>query len=222
MSIYYFFNTTKKRFLNTKGFVLPFTLFICAIMLLISTSVSSILQKQIYFSQIARESQAAYYAADDAVACVLSIEEIYTDSNGSGIFPYNPTDDLSTVQATIDYTNLGRSSQVPPLFPLAATINDIKCSQSTMFNTLALGNNFTLTSFSRQVEDPTNPPAMMTENGKTSTFSMKMALDDGTYRCAKVTVEKTPSYRKIIAQGYSRCDRLNGAVERAVIDRPEN
>lgn len=214
-------------FRESKGFVLPFTLFICAIMLLISTSISVILQKQIYFSQIARESQAAYYAADDAIACVLSIDETYVDAEGGGIFPYSTTttfsevDDKLIMKATFDYTTSNRAAQTPPFTPLANSYPEIKCSKSTMFDSTSNSTSkFTIKGvFSRTIPDPTDTSATITENGRTSTFTMKMDLGDGkTFRCANVTVHKTPSYRQIIAQGLSRCDRPDGSVERAVID----
>jgi hypothetical protein len=52
---------------------------------------------------------------------------------------------------------------------------------------------------------------------------MDLGLAPGTttghlYRCAKVTVNKTPSFRQIISQGYAQCDNPNGTVERAVVN----
>lgn len=224
----YFFKKNNYIIKNPRGFVLPFTLFICAIMLLISTGISIILQKQIYFSQLARASQSAYYAADHAVACVLSVDETYVDVNGIGIFPHNPLagftngEDTTLMVGTFDYTKDSRASQVPALTQLASTYQEIKCSQSTMFDT---GASFMIspTVFSRTIPDPIlGLPTTIEEYGRTSTFKMKMDLGGGTLRCAKVTVNKTDSYRQIIAQGYSSCNSngtiSNTAIERAVID----
>lgn len=214
----YFLKYFNNSFLKTKGFVLPFTLLICAIMLLISVSISTILTKQIYFSNLARDSQVAYYAADNAAACALAVDETYVDNNGIGIFPYDAT--LTTAQAKaymssvpIDI-NARRGSFTPPMSSLAATLEDIQCAQSYMF----LDSDFTISSvnFQRNVPAHDAVPASI-EFGKSSSLVMKMDLGDGSFRCAKVTVNKTLSYRQIVAQGFSRCDRPDGSVERAVI-----
>lgn len=219
----YFSKHIKNNHLKTRGFVLPFTLFICGVMLLISTSISVILQKQIYFSQIARESQAAYYAADNAIACVLSIEYTYVDATAEvpGIFPSNTTihpagpenrttDYLADMSITLENINTKRI--IDGHSSLAPDLNSIECAQSVVFNS-SLPSNFTISSsdFSHEV-------AGIPETGVTSNFNMKMDVGGGEYRCAKVTVSKTATYRQIVAQGYSRCDRPDGSVERAVIN----
>ena len=65
------------------------------------------------------------------------------------------------------------------------------------------------------------------EYGQTSTYTMKMDLGldpadltntSRLYRCAKVTVNKTLSFRQIIAQGYSSCTVGAGTIERAVVN----
>lgn len=216
-------NYYKKIKINSKvkGFVLPFTLFICAIMLLISVGISTVLIKQIYFSTLSRESQVAYYAADNAVLCTQIIDGTYTEVNGLGIFPY---DDLSVnyglpridIQATLDYTNTHRQALGYPL--LASSLGDmndgIKCAQSLIFSELSNLSDFAVSPVRFERIDANGDP----DYGRTSTFKMKMDLGDGAFRCAKVTVNKTSSYRQIIAQGYSRCDRPNGSIERAVVD----
>jgi hypothetical protein len=198
-----------------RGFVLPFTLLICGIMLLISVSISTILNKQIYFSNIARSSQAAYYAADNALACTLAIEEIYSDG-ATGFFPYD---------TSLNTTEEHRGSMQDKLYdlnsrilaaggqPLASTINEIKCAQSLIFDTSPITSNFTVESenFVRKIEGEPD------DEGKTSSFSMKMKIADNDYRCAKVTIHKTPTYKQVISQGYSRCDRPDGSIERAVV-----
>ena len=205
--------TAKRIFSKKRGFVLPFTMFIAAVMLLLSVEISSTLVKQIYFSFLSRQSQAAYYAADNALACTLAIEETYTDENGIGIFPYISTssDPIADMQATLDYVTDHRSSL--DYTPLASSLDDIACSQSYMLRTIS-PTNFSVspTVFTRTLPDNS------TEDGLTSTFSMRMDLGDGTFRCATVTVDKTPTYRRIIAQGYSLCDRPDNAIERAVIN----
>lgn len=201
------------------GFVLPFTLFISGIMLLISLGISTILQKQIFFSQVARDSQAAYYAADNAVACVISIEETYVDGDGMGIFPYNPLSvdplgDMNFLLNGLDGVDDGvNGNRIANGFSsLAATVPEIKCAQSDVFTGNSSTDDFEITSgFVRNT-------ATGTESGMTSTFKMKMNTGGGIYRCAKVTVNKTESYRQIIAQGYAICDRPSGSIERAVVN----
>lgn len=199
-----------------KGFVLPFTLLICGIMLLISVSISTILNKQIYFSNIARSSQVAYYAADNALACTLAIEEIYSDGT-TGFFPYdtslNTTEEhRGSMQDKLEAVN-SKILEEPGGKILASTINEIKCAQSLIFDTSPITSNFTVESenFVRKIEGEPD------DEGKTSSFSMKMKIADNDYRCAKVTIHKTPTYKQVISQGYSRCDRPDGSIERAVV-----
>lgn len=219
-------NSIKKLqsyYVKQKGFVLPFTMFVSAIMLLISFSVALIFSKQMYFSNIARESQRAYYAADNAVACALSVDETYIDINGVGILPSDSTllggtALIDNMRDVLTYVNDHRAAMIPSKPPLAATLEDIECGQSKMFveNTV---NNFTIQGlFTREIPPSDDFPLGGTEEGVTSTFTMKMNLGDGSYRCAKVTVNKTASYRQVVAQGYAHCDRPSGAVERAVVD----
>ena len=212
----YFFKQLQRIFGKNRGFVLPFTLLICAILLLISVSISGILTKQIYFSNLARDSQIAYYAADNALACTLAIDETYTDVEGIGIFPYSSgspvvesTEKDAMLQVLVDI-DTKRQSLDPPLYPLAQTLSEVQCAQATMLDDTA---NFSISPdlFSRVV-------GAGTEYGRTSTFLMKMKIADNEYRCAKVTIRKTQSYRQIISQGYSRCDRANTSIERAIIN----
>ncbi len=207
-----FFRKNKYKQNKVSGFVLPFTLFICGIMLLISLGISTVLEKQIFFSQVARDSQAAYYAADDAVACVISIDETYINATGTGIFPSDAyIDSTIDMESTLDYVNDHRVAS--GYKALASTLNEIKCAQSVIFDTNAPSYfEVSTTTFVRTT------PSNDIEEGKTSTFKMKMNIGDGVYRCAKVTVNKTETYRQIIAQGYAACDRASGSIERAVVN----
>lgn len=212
-------NTFKKI---KRGFVLPFTLFICSVMILISVGISAVLSKQIYFSKLARESQSAYYAADDAVACILAIDETYTDDNGMGIFPASSTPMTSSVadaevtrvfDSAINRRALLGPDGLPIGKPLADSRTDIKCGQSVIF-----GADFS-------IKDTSNPADLyqrkdilpVIEYGQTSYTTLRMEVASGVFRCAKVTINKTASWRQIVAQGYSYCDRAN-AVERSVVD----
>lgn len=202
----------------TSGFVLPFTLLICAIMLLISVGIAAVLIKQIYFSNLGRESQIAYYAADNALACAVLMEETYA-FGASGLFPSDPLvlvtgANVAAMEAKLDAINELRAAIEPPITPLASSLIDIKCAQSAMFDTNTSVSDFTAnTLFQREIP---GPPVTI-EEGITSTFNMKMKVDDGEYRCAKVTVNKTETYTQIVAQGYSRCDSTRNTIERAVV-----
>lgn len=211
----YLFNIfNKKNIQKKKGFVLPFTLFLCAIMILLTTSVTTVLNKQLYFSRLARQSQDAYYAADNAILCTTIIDSTYTDANGIGIFPYDSTLDnvdlFTKMNETLLHVNTIRTSLSNNT--LASSLDEIKCASSNIFNISSLSSSFKIVgTFSRTTS------MGIPEEGKISSFNMKMDLGDGNFRCAKVTVKKTLTYRQIIAQGYSLCDRPNGSIERAVI-----
>ncbi|MBP6948619.1 MAG: hypothetical protein KBC41_03240 [Candidatus Pacebacteria bacterium] len=204
-----------------QGFVLPFTLLIAGIMLLISVSISTILIKQIYFSNLGRDSQTAYYAADNALTCVLAIEDTYTYGI-SGIFPYDTTiltteAHLANMQDKLNSINSLRALSQTPLKSLAELVDEIRCAQSDIFNT-AGDSQFTVADEDFILKSETGVDL---EVGQTSSFNMKMRLSDGTYRCARVTVNKTATYKQIISQGFSRCDRPEGSVERAIVFRTE-
>ena len=212
----HFFKKNLKWVWKQRGFVLPFTLLICAIMLLISIGISSVLVKQITFSGLSRDSQIAYFAADNALACALSVEETYS-YNGAGLFLSDPSlvnDWAADVDSKIDSIRLLRENNDPQLFPLAIKRADIQCGQSYIFDTTPSGSDFTVSNipFARVVPDTGD-----TEYGVTTSFKMKMKIDDSTFRCAKVTVNKTATYKQIIAQGYSRCNQSSGTIERAVV-----
>ena len=68
----------------------------------------------------------------------------------------------------------------------------------------------------QNINPNTQLPAI--ELGRTSTTTMRMDLGGGAFRCAKLTINKTASFRQIIAQGYAKCDDPNGSVERAVVN----
>ncbi len=57
--------------LNSKGFTLFVALIVTSLLLAIAFSLSDIVLKQLVFSQSARESQIAFYAADSGAECAL-------------------------------------------------------------------------------------------------------------------------------------------------------
>lgn len=195
-------NTTRQ------GFILPFTMLISALVLFIVAGSMALLSKQLYFSKVYKQSQIAYYAADDAVACAVSIDDTYLGSDGIGIFPSNQSGATEYIGGVLDYFNERRRDQS---LTEVNSINDIECAQSKIFDSAQTG--FTVLGPYSYVS-----PANGIEIGASVSYDMKMDLGDGTYRCAKITVNKTQSFRQIIAQGYSQCGSSSGSVERAVVN----
>ncbi len=198
----------------SKGFILPLTMLICTIVLLISSGITVILSKQLYFSKLSKLSQIAYYSADNGVACTVMIDDKYYDPDtGYGIFPHDPLVEPTTAIAnTLEQVNLAR--QVRNLSTL--TLTDLKCATSPIFDIDPDTSNTTFTAFSRLNSQG------VTENGYTTSFTMRMAIGDGNYRCARVTVNKTANYRQIISRGFATCQQnLKQSVERAVVNTTE-
>lgn len=214
-----------------KGFILPFTMLISTLILLVAGSSLTLLTKQLYFSKMYKLSQTAYYAADDAISCAIAVDDTYVGVDGLGIFPYSTTtyatdlnSDLPYIQQVLDGYNLKRAADSLPTIPLR---EDIKCANSSIFDTTVAspGNNFqSEPNFQHTFQNGE------VEDGRVVSYMMRMDLGldpadvTGTkhlFRCAKVTVKKTLSFRQIIAQGYAQCDNPNGSVERAVVNTTE-
>ena len=207
-----------------KGFILPFTMLITVLVLLVTSTSMTLLSKQLYFSKLYRQSQAAYYAADDALACTLNVDDTYQGTDGLGIFPSSTSTDAFTyMENVITYIN---EKRVDLGLTDIVSLNTIKCGQAEIFKTGASSYSKFATSSSDYAYhyDDGGTPAV--EYGISSMFTMRMDLgvDPASisgahlFRCAKVTVNKTPSFRQIIAQGYATCDNLNTSVERAVVN----
>jgi hypothetical protein len=214
-----------------RGFILPFTMLITVLVLFISTGALALLSKQQYFSKLYKETQAAYYAADDAVACTTLIDDSYVASDGLGIFPSTPADQngaIAYIDSVLAYMNDPIRRDIAEA---TLTKENITCGQSQIFapgGDPVFNPNFTVspTSYSYNFTNPqTNGPD--TEQGVSLSYNMKMDLGldpldvknvRHLYRCAKVTVNKTPSFRQIIAQGYSNCNGTGNSVERAVVN----
>lgn len=210
----------------TRGFILPFTMLVSVLVLFITTGALALLSKQQYFSKVYKQTQAAYYAADDAISCALSIDDAYVSADGLGIFPSSsttPSAPIAYIDSVIGYVNEKNGTGLSK--------GDITCGQSPIF---APGGSPTYDpKFTVAQQDYvyyfTNPVTGLPdrEYGVTSSYNMRMDLGadpaDLTgvrhlYRCAKVTVKKTQSFRQIIAQGYSSCDGTGNAIERAVVN----
>lgn len=204
---YHYLN--KKR--GIRGFVLPFTLLICSIILSIATAISVILVKELYFSKVSRESQIAYYAADNGLDCAVTVDDTYVNpATGLGIFESVSTTQASDVLAIVNEERQARGLTAITL----SGGNSIKCATSEIFNVST--NGFITQDFSR-----TNSLGNV-ESGRTSIFTLHMDLGDGTERCAKVTVNKTSTYRQIISQGYTTCPGgVYPPIERAIVNETE-
>ncbi len=223
-----FITTTRLLRQQRRGFVLPFTMLVSALILFVTFGTMTLLSKQLYFSKNIAKSQIAYYAADDAVACAMDIDDTYVSSDGLGIFPYSSTTNPVTlvlgnpsygyITDVLTYVNDKRILEDPGATVL--TLNDIKCGQAVIFDTSPSSDSkFSVdsTDYRHHYVNPLNGLNEI-EYGLTSTYFMRMPVGGGAYRCAKVTVNKTQSFRQIIAQGYSICDNPNSAVERAVVN----
>jgi hypothetical protein len=209
---------------GVRGFVLPFTMLITVLILFVTTGALALLSKQQYFSKIYKETQAAYYAADDAISCTITIDDTYVSSDGLGMFPSSSSSPMTYIYSVLSYVNTKQGT--------AMTLSDVTCGQSPIFTTSTVAPyfnpQFTVLPADYQyhfISPVTGLPEI--EYGQTSTYNMHMDLGvdpaDITgvthlYRCAKVTVNKTASFRQIVAQGYSNCNGTNNAVERAVVN----
>ncbi len=191
-----------------RGFILPFTMLLVAIILLVVGTGSKILSKQLYFSKVYKQSQTAYYAADDAINCAIVVDDTFVGIDGYGIFPGGTTDEPDDYIDSV-ITNINDQRLLDGLATISR--DDIKCAQVPIFDTSE--SDFAVSATNYEYSGPSG-----LETGKTSVFDMTMPVGDGTFRCAKVTVNKTPSFRQIIAQGYALCNSAVGSVERAVVN----
>ncbi len=197
--------TKKIKYLHTRGFVLPLTLIICVIILTVATGISIILAKELYFSKLSRLSQVAYYAADNGLMCAMAIDDKYVDPDtGLGIFQ---SSNLTTSQMVLDKINLIRQSN--GLGNLALT--DIKCATSNIF-VASSPTSYSVTPFTH----------LTPNDGMQTSFSMRMDLGDGTFRCATVTIYKTAKFRQFISRGFASCNSTGAyPIERAIVSTTE-
>jgi hypothetical protein len=190
---------------KSRGFVLPLTLILCVIILTIASGISIILAKELYFSKLSRLSQIAYYAADNGLMCAKTIDDKYIDPDtGLGIFQ---SSNLLTSQQVLDKINIVRQANGQSVLALT----DIKCATSAIFDPAA-PTSYLVASFTHATPN----------DGMQTTFSMKMDLGDGTFRCATVTVYKTAKFRQFISRGFASCVSTGAyPIERAVVSTTE-
>lgn len=210
----------KNKIISAEGFILPLTMVLMTLILLVSVGITSIIVRQAKFSRIIKDSQVAYNAADMAVGCTTYIDNTFTNSSTTyGIFPTDPVAypvgtaaDQTEINATITDINNGRTTRGVPLL---ANSNAITCGGFKIFSPAE--SSIVYTAFTYTKSDLT------TEAGKTSTFTVKIPLTNGEFRCAKVILNKSPSYGQIVASGYSTCDTYSPSrVERVIVSSTEN
>ena len=169
-----------------------------------------ILGKELYFSRLTRESATAYYAADTALECAKTLDAVYSDSEGNGLFD-SP---LHTATDTIAYVNTIRYSQGIGTI----TFLDIRCASVSVFDGSVT--DITSTTTDRYGNDLVDPYGA--SSTKTS-FTLPMNAGEGETICAKVTIEKSNSWRQIIARGFNTCNFGSRRVlERAIISTTQD
>lgn len=205
------YNIKNKYIINKKGFILPFAILISTLILSISLGVSTILVKEIFFSNLNRESSISYYAADAALECSSSVDDNFVGEYGSGVFPY---DDFYDATSTFIYVGTSRFSSTT--FFSSTTVY---CATVPIFDS-----NVSHLSITDCENDLFCDDGIGGYHGKNSTYDMKMDLGDGEYRCANVTVTKTPNgKRRIISRGYNTCNPGNTTlIERAIISTADS
>ena len=82
---------------NNRGFAILFAVLISAIILLLSSGIFNVVQKEVILSSYARESQRAFYAADSALECAL-----YADIIGVNSPPATPFSVLTPGDSSFD------------------------------------------------------------------------------------------------------------------------
>jgi hypothetical protein len=193
-----------------KAFIMPLALTLSALILTVAGGITMIIGKELFFSRLTRESATAYYAADTALECATVIDESYNGTEGNGLFQY---DLINEATSTLNYVNTVRQAQgIRTLL-----LTDIKCASVSLFDSTQ--SNFTTTTTDRTgalLQDPNGNQTVI------SSFTMTMDTGEGTITCAKVTVEKSISWRQIIARGFNSCNfGTKNLLERAVISTSE-
>lgn len=189
----------KKKY---KGFILPLALVLVTLILTVAGGITTIIGKELFFSRLERDSNTAYYIADTAMECATFLDETFVNSDGSGIFE----DPVNTATTTLTYINFSRQAAgIPTLL-----LSDIRCASVPIFDSTA-------SDFA--VEDGL---AADGSASKITTYTMKMDAGNGLTSCAKVIVNKTNTWRQIIARGFNTCNfGSKNVLERAVVSTSE-
>lgn len=195
-----------------RGYILPLAMILSTLILLVSFGITSIIVRQARFSRIMKESFIAFNAADLALTCSMFVDDNYYRTTGlfpTGFFPvdvatYPIASTSDEIAASLSIVNNDKASRGLP----AVTLSDISCGSVPIFDVSKTGATSTDYTYNGSV----------TQNGKKTTFSLKLPLSNGEYRCATVIVNKTQSYRQIISSGYSTCDVSDqNRLERVIV-----
>lgn len=207
-----------KRGSVRSGFILPLTMLLMTLILLVSTGITNVILRQAKYARTIKNSVIAYNAADMAVACTAFVENTFVNTSSTyGIFPVDrasfpvETANQQEIDETINEINADRLGRTVPLL---TDSNEIKCGGQRIFNPTDTQIAYTAFLFTKS--------DLSTEDGKTSTFNLKLPLSNGEFRCAKVIFSKSPSYNRIVASGYSTCDAsAKSRLERTIISSAE-
>lgn len=200
----------KKR--NTQGFIMPLTLVLVALILMVSSGITTIIGKELFFSRLARDSNTAYYIADTAMECATFLDDTFVNADGLGVFEYPPFG-INTATSTLEFVNINRQRPASSggLGIPVLNMTDIRCASVAVFDS-------NISDF--QVEEG------LASDGVTpsviSSYTMVMDAGDGKTSCAKVTVNKTATWRQIISRGFNTCNfGGSNVLERAIVSTSE-
>lgn len=192
------------------GYILPLAMILSTLIMLVSFGITSIIVRQARFSRIMKESFIAFNAADLALTCTMFVDDnYYRPSLPSGFFPvdratYTSASTSDELAAAVSEINTEKASRGLP----SIALNDIGCGSVAIFDTTKTNATSTDYHYSGSVE----------EDGKKTTFNLKLPLSNGEFRCASVIINKTQSYRQIISSGYSNCDPYDpNRLERVIV-----
>ncbi len=187
------------------------------LILLVSTGITSVIIKQVGYARTIKNSVIAYNAADMAIACTSFVDNSFVNSSSTyGIFPLDRTRfPLGNEAGEINETRLEiNADRLARGVPLLTSSDNITCGGQRVFNT-----DDTQIAYSAYTYTKSD---LTTEDGKKSTFNLKIPLTNGGFRCAKVIFNKTASFNLIIASGYSTCDvSAKSRLERTIISSAE-
>lgn len=134
-----------------KGFALFVAIGVASIILLVSIAMSNITLKQVLISQAGKESQKAYYAADNGIECVLFWEIANPIAPGESAF--GPTgQEISCGSQTFDVGGASESTFTATFSPFStcAEVTVTKTGSQTIIQ--SRGRNLCTGSSNRRVE----------------------------------------------------------------------
>ncbi len=120
----------KKMILNTQesGYILAFSLILIGVLLVVSLSISRIITKEIFFSQLIDNNRSAYFAADSGIECAYYLDNVLRDNSvGESLIlnskkTFNINDDF--VQNAANNVFFATSSVIS----IASDLNNVSCA----------------------------------------------------------------------------------------------